>query len=220
MRAHVRFLLSINNYFLHLIIPDATDYEQKLLYLQALGNLKFGKVTDYLDPIIRDETQSDDIRFVATWIKESVAEQSTSNERRENYETFWPIFENRSAPLELRAAAFIILLTSNPTSARLMSIHTLMESEPSPHLVNFYRTTLLSLAGTTQPCYQKLYVIVAFPCFSCRLSAVRIYCHNIRFLVVFCLQASLGIINNSTFAKTASQTLLGHWKLHIRLSKH
>lgn len=148
------FLLFSNN------SSDATDYEQKLLYLQAMGNLKFGKVTNYLDPIIRDETQSDDIRFVATWIKESVAEQSSPSERRENYETFWPIFENRSAPLELRAAAFIILLTSSPTSARLMSIHTLMENEPNPHLVNFYRTTLLSLAGTTQPCYQKLYVIV------------------------------------------------------------
>lgn len=126
-----------------------------------MGNLKLGKVTDYLDPIIRDETQSDDIRFMATWIKESVAEHSSSNKRRENYETFWPIFENRSAPIELRVAAFTTLLTSNPTSARLMSIHTLMENEPNPHLVNFYRTTLLSLAGTTQPCYQTLYVFVS-----------------------------------------------------------
>lgn len=123
-----------------------------------MGNLKLGKVTDYLDPIIRDENQSDDIRFMATWIKESVAEQSTPNERRKNYETFWPIFENRSAPIELRVAAFKTLLTSNPTSSRLMSIHTLMENETNPHLINFYRTTLLSLAGTTQPCYQKLYV--------------------------------------------------------------
>lgn len=127
-----------------------------MLYLLALGNLKLGLVTDYLDPIIRDESQSDDIRFLATWIKESVAEQSTSSERRTNYETFWPIFENSSAPIELRVAAFMTLLTSNPTSARLMSIHKLMENETNPHLVNFYRTTLLSLAGTTQPCFQKL----------------------------------------------------------------
>lgn len=127
-----------------------------MLYLQALGNLKLGKVTDYLDPIIRDESQSDDVRFMATWIKESVAQQSSYNERRANYETFWPIFENRSAPIELRVAAFMTLLSSNPTSARLMSIHTLMENETNPHLVNFYRTTLLSLAGTTQLCFHKL----------------------------------------------------------------
>lgn len=146
--------IEIPSYFS--IFTDNNDYELKLLYLQGLSNLKLGKVTDYLDPIIRDETQSHDIRFMATWIKESVAEQSTSSERRKNYETFWPIFENRSAPIELRVAAFNTLLTSNPTSARLMSIHTLMENETNPHLVNFYRTTLLSLAGTTQPCYQKL----------------------------------------------------------------
>lgn len=130
-----------------------------MLYLQALGNLKLGKVTDYLDPIIRDELQSNDVRSMATWIKESVAEQWTSSEKRTNYETFWPIFENRSAPTELRVAAFMTLLTSDPTSARLMSIHTLMENETNPHLINFYRTTLLSLAGTTQSCFQKLYVI-------------------------------------------------------------
>lgn len=143
-------------FFLGLVLVSGShDYENKLLYLQALGNLKLGKVPDYLDPIIRDELQSDDVRFMATWIKESVAERSTSSERT-NYETFWPIFENRSAPIELRVAAFMTLLTSNPTSARLMSIHTLMTNETNPHLVNFYRTTLLSLAGTTQPCYQKL----------------------------------------------------------------
>lgn len=135
-----------------------------MLYLQALGNLKLGKVVEYLDPIIRDESQLDDIRFAATWIKESVAETTTSSERRKNYETFWPIFENRSAPLELRVAAFYTLLKSNPTSVRLMSIHALMENEPNPHLLNFYRTTLLSLAGTTQPCYEKLYVFWYFLC--------------------------------------------------------
>lgn len=124
-----------------------------MLYLQALGNLKLGKVTDYLDPIIRDELQSNDVRFMATWIKESVADRT---EKRTNYETFWPIFENRSAPIELRVAAFMTLLTSDPTSARLMSIHTLMENETNPHLINFYRTTLLSFAGTTQSCFQNL----------------------------------------------------------------
>lgn len=135
---------------------ESHDYENKLLYIQAMGNLKLGKVTDYLDPIIRDESQSHDIRFMATWIKESVAERLTSSERRTNYETFWPIFENRSEKIELRVAALMTLLTSNPTSARLMSIHTLMENETNPHMVNFYRTTLLSLAGTTQTCYHKL----------------------------------------------------------------
>lgn len=137
-------------------MTGAYDYEQKMLYLQGLRNLKLGKVIDYLNPIIRDESQSNDLRFLATWVTLAVA--SARNDNDKNYETFWPIFENRSAALELRVAAFTSLLTSNPTPARLMSIHALMETESNLHLINFYRTTILSLAGSTQPCNQKLYV--------------------------------------------------------------
>lgn len=125
-----------------------------MLYLQGMRNLKVGKVADYLDPIIRDESQSTDIRFLA-----ANAIFSVSNRRAEKaYETFWPIFENRTSALELRIAAFTILMFSNPTPARMISIHALMESETNPHFLNFYRTTILSLAGTTHPCLQKLYV--------------------------------------------------------------
>lgn len=125
-----------------------------MLYLQGLRNLRFGNVVDYLDPIIRDNTQSDDIRFLAMFITMESAWSRGNSDKI--YETFWPIFENRTAALELRVAAFNTLLTSNPTPARLMSIHALMETETDSHMINFYRTTILSLAGTTQPCYRKL----------------------------------------------------------------
>lgn len=122
-----------------------------MLYLQGLRNLKLGKVADYLDPVIRDESQDTDIRFLAAHATFSVS--STRPEKA--YETFWPIFENRSSVLEMRIAAFTVLMFSNPTPARLISIHALMETETNPHLINFYRTTILSLAGTTHPCLQK-----------------------------------------------------------------
>lgn len=139
------------------LFVDAYDYEQKMLYLHGLRNLRLDNVVDYLDPIIRDTKQSDDIRFLAMFI---TMENAWSRSNRDKiYETFWPILENRTAALELRVAAFNTLLASYPTPARLMSIHALMESETDPHLINFYRTTILSLAGTTQPCYRKLYII-------------------------------------------------------------
>lgn len=138
------------------LFVDAYGYEQKMLYLQGLRNLRLDNVVDYLNPLIRDTTQSDDIRFLAMFI---TMENAWSRSNRDKiYETFWPILENRTAALELRVAAFNTLLVSYPTPARLMSIHALMESETDPHLINFYRTTILSLAGTTQPCYRKLYV--------------------------------------------------------------
>lgn len=169
------FLGKRNNYFwvsviapyyarkplrISLLCVGAYDYEQKMLYMQGLRNLKLGNVVEYLDPIIRDHSQSDDIRFLAMFITMETAWRRDDNDK--NFETFWPIFENRSEALELRVAAFTTLLTSNPTPARLMSIHALIETESDPHLINFYRTTILSLAGSTQPCYRKLYVVLVF----------------------------------------------------------
>ena len=52
-------------FFYPLPNTEGSDYEQRLIYLHGLGNLQLANVPDYLDPIIRDESQSTDIRFLA-----------------------------------------------------------------------------------------------------------------------------------------------------------
>jgi hypothetical protein len=45
---------------------DSFDYEQQMLYLEAMGNLQLGNVANYLQPIIQaDYHQTTDIRFLA-----------------------------------------------------------------------------------------------------------------------------------------------------------
>lgn len=45
---------------------DSFDYEQQMLYLEAMGNLQLGNVANYLHPIIQaDYLQTTDIRFLA-----------------------------------------------------------------------------------------------------------------------------------------------------------
>lgn len=39
-----------------------------------------------------------------------------------------------------------------------MSLHSILQEETNPHIINFYRTTILSMSGTTHPCYQVLLV--------------------------------------------------------------
>lgn len=51
-----------------------------------------------------------------------------------------------------------MLLITNPTPARLMSLHKIMLKETNPHMINYYRTTVMSISGTTYPCYEHLYV--------------------------------------------------------------
>lgn len=128
------------------------DYEHRMIYLQGLGNMLIGKVAEYIDPIIRDEAMDTDTRFLAI-----LATMPLVRSRPEQvYETYWPLFNNRNNTLELRVLAFSALLLSNPTPARLMSLHNVLREETNPHMKNFYRTTILSMSGTTHPCYQEL----------------------------------------------------------------
>lgn len=128
------------------------DYEQKMLHILALGNLQLGNVAQYLEPIIKDQTRNEDIRYLAMWATMPLA--YTRSEK--TYEIFWPIFVKKTNSIQLRITAFMILLTSNPTPGRLMSLHRLIQDETSSHLINFYRTTVLSISESTYPCFQDL----------------------------------------------------------------
>lgn len=124
-----------------------------MLYVSAMANLAQGNVAEYFLPIIKaDYPQNTDIRFLAI-----MATLPTAHTRPEKtYEIYWPMFQSRDTPLQLRIAALIMMLYSNPTPARLMSIHEHMLSETCPHILNYYVTTLQSLKKTTYPCYQQL----------------------------------------------------------------
>ncbi|KAH8271317.1 hypothetical protein KR018_006399, partial [Drosophila ironensis] len=135
------------------------DFDQKMLYLQGLNNLQLGNVADYLEPIVQDPNENEDLKFQAAWTTLALA--PTRAERM--YEIYWPIFESRNASLELRVAAVTLLLISNPTAARLISIHRIIQSETDPHMINYYRTTVTSISETTYPCYQHLSRFILTP---------------------------------------------------------
>ncbi|XP_017118911.1 uncharacterized protein LOC108140563 [Drosophila elegans] len=134
------------------------DFDQKMLYLQGLNNLQLGNVANYLEPIVQDPNENEDLKFQAAWTTLAL-----SDKRAERiYEVYWPIFESRNASLELRVAAVTLLLISNPTAARLISIHRIIQSETDPHMINYYRTTVTSISETTYPCYQHLRRLLSY----------------------------------------------------------
>jgi len=135
-----------------LYITGERDFDQKMLYLQGLNNLQLGNVANYLEPIVQDPNEHEDLKFQAAWTTLALADRRAER----IYEVYWPIFESRNASLELRVAAVTLLLISNPTAARLISIHRIIQSETDPHMINYYRTTVTSISETTYPCYQNL----------------------------------------------------------------
>lgn len=124
-----------------------------MLYLEAMGNLQLGNVPNYLQPIIQaDYSQTTDIRFLAIF-----ATMPTAFTRpNEVFETYWPIFYSKSSPLQLRIAAFTMLLVSSPTPGRLLGLYNVIKNENCPHMINFYRTTVLSISETTYSCMSHL----------------------------------------------------------------
>lgn len=56
-----------------------------MVYLQGLGNLQLANVADYLEPIIRDETEDTDTRYLAIMATMPVAK---SRSEKVNHSSF------------------------------------------------------------------------------------------------------------------------------------
>lgn len=143
-----------------------------MLYLEAMGNLQLGNVAAYLQPIIQaDYSQTTDIRFLAIFATMPTAYTRPDEVRAfdplqlplpnyfpisQIFETYWPIFYSKTSPLQLRIAAFTMLLVSSPTAGRLLGLYNVIKNENCPHMINFYRTTVLSISETTYSCLSHL----------------------------------------------------------------
>lgn len=124
-----------------------------MLYLEAMGNLQLGNVANYLQPIIQaDYTQTTDIRFLAIFATIPTAYSRST----QVFETYWPIFYSKTTPLQLRIAAFQMLLVSAQTPGRLLGLFNVIKNENCPHMINFYRTTVLSISESTNSCLTHL----------------------------------------------------------------
>jgi len=70
-------------------------------------------------------------------------------------EVFWPILTNHSEPMEIRTSALNMLMMSQPTVSRFLTLYWFMQAEPSQQIYNFYYTTINSMANSKYPCYDK-----------------------------------------------------------------
>lgn len=129
---------------------ESSDHERQMLYLQGLSNMELVQVLDYLTPVISGHsTQNKHIRFLAIWAVKNAAYTNPGKVS----ELFWPLLTNRSESLEIRVASLTLLILSNPSPARLISLYWYMQTEACQQLYNFYYTSIKSLSSTTFPCY-------------------------------------------------------------------
>lgn len=132
---------------------ESSHHERQMLYLQGLSNMELVQVLDYLAPVISGQnTQNKHIRFLAIW---AVTNAAYTNPGKVS-ELFWPLLTNRSESLEIRVASLTLLILSNPSPARLISLYWYMQTESCQQLYNFYYTSIKSLSSTTYPCYAQM----------------------------------------------------------------
>ncbi|XP_017876855.1 uncharacterized protein LOC108623080 isoform X1 [Ceratina calcarata] len=137
---------------------ETKEYEKKMIWLEGLANIQLGRVVEFLEPIASgSNAESRHFRVLAAW-----ASLPTAPLRPDViYPVYWPILVNRTEHLEMRIAALTLLIVSNPTPSRLITLYWYMQSEPSQHLYNYFYTILKSMVHTTHPCYVHIGVIAA-----------------------------------------------------------
>lgn len=140
------------------LFADATDHDQRMLYLQALDNLQPVSTFTFLSSLITgeggggSEQYSRHLRSLALWALLPLGERHAAD----TYRLLWPLLVNRSEHLELRAVSLAALLAAQPSETRLLTLYWYMQAEADLHLRHFFYTTLVSLRGTTYPCYARL----------------------------------------------------------------
>lgn len=128
--------------------------------LQIISSLLFKQITlrqltlDSLQYLLRCRQLIQDLmRFE---LLKAFVKLLTSFSFQQIFETYWPIFYSKTSPLQLRIAAFTMLLVSSPTAGRLLGLYNVVKNENCPHMINFYRTTVLSISETTYSCLSHL----------------------------------------------------------------
>ncbi|KAK7605209.1 hypothetical protein V9T40_007067 [Parthenolecanium corni] len=131
---------------------DSSNYEDQMVYLQGLSNMQNSRTFDYLSPIIGNPSYDRHIRHLAI----GCIMRTLYKQEERAIALFWPLFRNTSEPLEIRVSAMNALITTLPSSARLLSFFWHMKKESNYHLYNFFYTTVQSYANTKYPCYNTL----------------------------------------------------------------
>lgn len=123
-------------------LKSANDYSQQYLYIHGLYNIKIGNVVKHLEPYVRGETTTNrHLRYLAMCASFAVV----TKDPQHVYEVYWPIFADYSLHLELRAAAYSIIMTSKPGRAKMYDIYSVLKQDPCPELYNMHYIYLKSI---------------------------------------------------------------------------
>jgi GC-rich sequence DNA-binding factor len=127
-------------------LQSAVDYEDRLVWLQGLGNIRVGSVYQLLHPIVMGEqvlkTPYDSyLRVHAIW--QSI--YAVKYAEADAFEAFWPVLTDEHLDIDLRLAALKGVLKTG-TFAELKYLFQYIRGQKNMHLMNYFYTFVHSVA--------------------------------------------------------------------------
>ncbi|XP_065290068.1 vitellogenin-6-like [Dermacentor albipictus] len=146
----------VSRFFNYSVMPGDVEHEtdhQSTVFLSVAGNLGTRKAVEYLERFIRPKWHaSEQKRMAALWALRQAAKHQPKLARS----AAMPVFHNTSEPSEIRIAAFLVVLETDPELYILRHIGLEMITEPSDQLVAFVSSAFRSLAESEYPCNREI----------------------------------------------------------------
>lgn len=146
----------VSRFFNYSVTPGDVENEpehQSTVFLSVAGNLGTRKAVEYLERFICPKWHSNEHkRMAALWALKQAAKRHPKLARS----TALPVFHNTSEPSEIRIAAFLVVLATDPELYVLRHIGLEMVTEPSDQVVAFVTSAFRSLAESEYPCHREI----------------------------------------------------------------
>lgn len=131
-------------------MTEATKYEEQLLWMQGLSNIRIGSVYQLFRPIILGEPvfkYDRHLRVHAIW---NIL-HPLQDKHEEAFEIFWPVMVDEHLHIELRVAALKGIMRTGSVS-QMYFVFQYMQTVNCPHLYNYFFTGVKALAHSEIYC--------------------------------------------------------------------
>nr|ABK40086.2 heme lipoprotein precursor [Amblyomma americanum] len=149
-------LENVAHVFNYSVTPHDVEHEpehETEVFIRAAGNIGTHKALRYLERFISPKWHANEHeRMAALW----ALKQSSRKHPGLARSIALPVFHNDSEPSEIRIAAFLVVLVSNPDLYILRHIAQEVITDPSDQLVAFVTSAFRSMAESKYPCHREI----------------------------------------------------------------
>jgi len=136
----------------------ANTREEKMLYLSAIHNIRFGGVANILKPVIDGSSgDSSEMRVAAIW-----SALPENFYLKKVMDAYFPIYADRWNNHEVRITAVNALLFNTPTVTDMARVVSVLRTETDFEVINFVFTKLEAMASSINPCDEKSKEVAAY----------------------------------------------------------